>query len=462
MSNPRILFVTGKLAEPSLRRVLADLAPKAGFEAEVAVLNITVAALMTTDWIARHLKPVEGVEKIILPGLCRGELNLITERFQKPVERGPSDLRDLPEQFGKPVGPPQGYGAFDIEIVAEINHAPQLPLAEILRIATAYRDRGADVIDLGCDPGGTWNDIGHVVKMLRENGFRVSVDSFNEIEVRASVSSGAELVLSINGTNLESAKRLRDLNPHVEVVAIPDTPNDSDSLNRSVEMLTLWGVKHRLDPILEPIGFGFAASLSRYLDCRRRHPDAEIMMGIGNLTELTDCDTAGVNVMLAGFCQELGIRSVLTTQVINWARSAVKEFDLARRLVYYAVKEKVLPKRLEPGLVMLRDPKLFEHGEGALQELASRVTDPNYRVFAERGEIHILNGSHYLRGSDPFILFDELLKRDSTLDTSHAFYLGYEFAKAVTALTLGKQYTQDRALHWGFLTIPEKSNRDRH
>ena len=140
----------------------------------------------------------------------------------------------------------------------------------------------------------------------------------------------------------------------------------------------------------------------------------------------------------------------------------MKEFDLARRLVHHAVKEKVLPKRLEPGLVMLRDPKLFEHGEEALQELASRMTDPNYRVFAERGEIHILNGSLYLRGSDPFVLFDELMKRDASLDTSHAFYLGYEFAKAVTALTLGKQYTQDRALHWGFLTIPEKSNRDRH
>ena len=41
----------------------------------------------------------------------------------------------------------------------------------------------------------------------------------------------------------------------------------------------------------------------------------------------------------------------------------------------------------------------------------------------------------------------------------HAFYLGYEFAKAVTALTLGKNYTQDQALRWGFLTVPETSHR---
>src|SRR5207249_6097082 len=102
-----------------------------------------------------------------------------------------------------------------------------------------------------------------------------------------------------------------------------------------------------------------------------------MMMGIGNLTELTDADSAALNVTLLGFCQELGIRSVLTTEVINWCRSAVRELDLARRLVYHACKERVLPKHLEPDLILLRDPKLREHGEETLQELARRVTDRN-------------------------------------------------------------------------------------
>ena len=245
----------------------------------------------------------------------------------------------------------------------------------------------------------------------------------------------------------------------LEVVAIPDAPSDLDSLERTVEQLKKWGVKHRLDPILEPIGFGFAASLGRYIETRRRFPDAEIMMGVGNLTELTDVDSAGINVLLAGFCQELGIRSVLTTEVINWARSSVKEFDLARRLVFHAVQEKVIPKRLEPGLVILRDPKVYEQGEQSLAELAARISDRNYRVFAERGEIHVFNGTVYLRGRDPFKLFEQLLAADPKLDASHAFYLGYELSKAVTALTLGKNYTQDQALRWGFLTVPEVSHR---
>jgi dihydropteroate synthase-like protein len=244
------------------------------------------------------------------------------------------------------------------------------------------------------------------------------------------------------------------------VVAIPDTPSDLDSLARTVGALREIGIKYRVDPILEPIGFGFAASLGRYVETRGRFPDAEIMMGVGNLTELTDADTAGINVLLAGFCQELGVRSVLTTEAINWARSAVKEFDLARRLVFHAVREKVLPKRLEPGLVMLRDPKVYEQGADALRELAGRVTDRNYRVFAERGEIHVLNGSIYLHGADPFALFAQLAANDAQIDAAHAFYLGYEFAKAVTALTLGKNYAQDQALRWGFLTVPETSHRN--
>ena len=50
------------------------------------------------------------------------------------------------------------------------------------------------------------------------------------------------------------------------------------------------------------------------------------------------------------------------------------------------------------------------------------------------------------------------MARQESIDPAHAFYLGYEMAKAVTALTLGKNYVQDQALRWGFLTVPEVSS----
>src|SRR5687767_2945915 len=103
----QILFVTGKLAEPSLRKVLAELAPVAGFEPQIAVMPITVAALLTTEWVSRKLQVPAAVERIILPGYCRGELTEIPTSV--PVERGPKDLRDLPEYFGTRRGRSETY-----------------------------------------------------------------------------------------------------------------------------------------------------------------------------------------------------------------------------------------------------------------------------------------------------------------------------------------------------------------
>jgi dihydropteroate synthase-like protein len=451
---PRILFLTGKLAEPALRRTLAELAPRAGFEATVVVLPITVIALATTPWIARHTVPPADVDRIVLPGLCQGELSTLNDAWGGvPIERGPDDLRDLPDYFGT-LKEPRDYGAYDIAILAEINHAPRMPLAALLTAARQAHADGADVIDLGCDPGGRWAGVADAVTALRDEGIRVSLDSFDVVEAQQAASAGAELVLSVNRTNREAA---RDWG--CEVVAVPDVLQTLEGLDETMAVLAAVGVPFRVDPVLEPIAFGFAASLGRYLEVRRRYPDVEILMGVGNLTELTDVDSAGVNVLLCGICQELGIRSVLTTEVINWARSSIRELDLARRLVHHACNRHVLPKRVEPDLVLLRDPKLREHGEETLGELARRVADRNFRLFAERGLLHVINAEMHLRGTDPFELFDEML-RYTPIDPGHAFYLGYEMAKAVTALTLGKNYVQDQALRWGFLTRMEKSHRN--
>jgi dihydropteroate synthase len=449
-NQPRYLFVTGRLAEFALRQVLEDLAPRAGFTAEVSVLPISVAALLTPKWVARHLEIPENVDRIILPGYCGGDLNPIVEKARGiPIERGPADLRDLPDHFGHASESVAGYGDYSIEILAEINHAPRLTREALLAEARRLRAEGADVIDLGCDPAIRWTAVGDAVTALRQEGLRVSIDSFDPAEAAPAAAAGAELVLSVHAGN-----RVQAPDWGVEVVAIPDQPGSLEGLDQTVDFLNKNGVPFRIDPIIEPIGFGFAAALGRYLEVRRRYPGARMMMGIGNLTELTDVDSAGVNTILAGFCEELKIGSVLTTTVINWARSSVREIDLARRLVHHAVARRTLPKHLEPRLIALRDPRVVEFGSDNLSELQRRIRDPNWRIFAEAGMIHALNNQHLLSDTDPFRLFDQM----GVVDASHAFYLGYEMMKARTALTLSKTYRQDQALEWGFLTVPEVSH----
>jgi dihydropteroate synthase-like protein len=464
MTNEHIHFVTGRLAEHALRPIVASLSEQVGFAYSIDVLPITVAALMTPAWIARHIHIPGEATRVIVPGYCDGDLAPIQALTPARIERGPRDLRELDEFFGQE-SKRADYGGYDIAILAEINNAPRLALAEILAQARALKAAGADLIDVGCDPGATWAGVSECVRALRAEGHRVSIDSLNPAEIGPAVKAGAELVLSVNASNREAAKDWG-----CEVVVIPDDFPTLGGLEETIELLATAGVPLRIDPILEPIGCGFAAGLGRYLEVRRRFPDAEMLMGIGNLTELTDADSAGINVLLLGFCQELGIRSVLTTQVINWARTSVRECDLARRLVYYAARRRIPPKHLEPRLVTLRDPKVHEFGAAALDQLAAQIRDNNFRVYAENGQIHLLGAGTHIADRDPFLVFERLLNpgfggaKDThhppaNVDASHAFYLGYEMAKAAIALTLNKEYRQDEALNWGYLTQAEESHR---
>jgi dihydropteroate synthase len=443
----RVLFVTGTLAEPSLRRVLAEMPPP--FQSDVAVMKITVAALMTTPWIARHLEAVPpGTDLVLIPGLCEGDPAVVKERVGVPVEKGPKDLREIPRYFGQ-AAVAQDYGSYSIEVLAEINNAPKLSPAQFRAAADYFHTSGADLIDVGCTPALPFPELGNAVRELRRAGIRVSVDSFDPDEIRVAVEAGAELVLSVNRSNLEVARELGGSD--TRVVVIPDFGEGLDTLDRNIAALERWNVRYLIDPIIEPIGFGFMASLERYAEVHRRYPTSDQLMGIGNITELTSADTTGVNAVLLAICQELGVRAVLTTEVIPWARGAVREIDVARRLMHYAISHRTVPKGVDDRLVTVKDPVILEYDEPELRRLHAAVRDPNFRIFTDRETITVFNNEVFVRGTDIQAIFAELGVDEPT----HAFYLGRELMKAKLAITLGKSYRQEGALNWGYLTPPD-------
>jgi dihydropteroate synthase-like protein len=434
------LFVTGKLAAPALADILKRMSPE--FDYDITTLGISVAALMDTRFVAKHLNQAEGCDVVMIPGLCRGDLSLIEDVVGAQVVRGPKDLKDIPAFFGRERRR-EGYGEYHVKILAEIVDAYELRLEEILARAEYYRVSGADIIDLGCPVEGRFPGVARVVAALKEHGFAVSLDTFDPEDIQEADRAGLDYLLSINSRNMDLAPSLS-----CKVVVIPDFDQGLESLERNIAQLEEWGVPYIIDPILNPISFGFTESLYRFYEMRRRHPQAEMLMGLGNLTELTDADSTGINAVMAGVITELGIDYVLTTEVISWARGAVRELDLARKLMYYAHKNHVLPKHVEEGLITVKDPPHEHYTEEELRRMHAQIRDRNFRIFTDEENIYIFNNKLFTKGTDIGAIFAQL----GVDDASHAFYLGQELQKAALALRLGKKYIQDEELRWGYLS----------
>jgi dihydropteroate synthase-like protein len=435
----RLLFLTGHLALPRLEKVLASMeAP--GFEWSAVDIGVKVAALMTEAIVLRRLPRPVAASRVILPGRCRADLDRLGEAFGVPFERGPEELKDLPAYFGKG-GRTLDLTQHDVRIFAEIVDAPALDIDAIIARAAALAARGADVIDLGCLPDTPFPHLEEVVQALTSAGFTVSIDSADTDELARGIRAGARYVLSLTEHTLDLAADA-DAIP----VLVPAQHGDLDSLTRAAEAAARRNIPALLDPVLDPIHFGFTASLQRYAEVRRRLPEAEILMGTGNLTELTDADSVGMTAALMGICSELAIRNVLLVQVSPHTRRTVEEHDAARRVMFAARRDASLPKDYGRALLQVHDRSPFASSPAEIAALASEIRDANYRIDTAEDGIHVYSRDGHYVAPDAFSLFANL-RVDG--DAPHAFYLGTELMKAEIAFRLGKRYAQDEPLDWG-------------
>ena len=146
----------------------------------------------------------------------------------------------------------------------------------------------------------------------------------------------------------------------------------------------------------------------------------------------------------------MGITNILTTQVSPHCRSAIREADLARRIMYWGRQVKSLPKQIDDGLSGLHALRPYPYSLQQIGELAAAVRDPNYRIQISSEGIHLYNRDGLMTFNDPFDFFPGLGVEQ---DGGHAFYLGVELARAQIAWQLGKRYVQDQPLNWG-CTVP--------
>jgi dihydropteroate synthase-like protein len=449
----RIVFVTGSLAEPRVKRVADEVSGEA-IDPIVANIGVKVAALMTTDIVERRLKLPERPDRVIMPGRFRGDLERLSDHFGTRFERGPDEIADLPAYLGQGNAKAVDLSQHNMTIFAEIVDATALGLDGILERARRLRADGADVIDLGCLPDSPFPHLEEAIRILHGDGMKVSVDSFNADELSRATRAGADYLLSLS----EKTIAIADEGPAIPVLVSAGAA-DMDSLDRAIDMMIAKGKPYYADPILDPIHFGFAASVARYVDLRRRRPDVPILMGIGNLTELTDADTTGINAVLMGLCSELDITAVLAVQVSPHCRTAVKEFDRARREYFAAKQANALPQGFGEGLMALRDRKGFASTPEEISTLATQIRDQNYRIEVAEDGVHIYNRNGHHVSDDPFELYKHI---DTRADAGHAFYLGVETARAEIAYRLGKRYAQDEPLEFGVVAETKGSADDAH
>jgi dihydropteroate synthase-like protein len=446
-----ILFLTGKLAEQQLHLILQKMQPE--FSYTVHQIGVKVAALMTAEMVGSRLKETFGADKIIVPGRCRGDLEKLAENLGIPVERGPDELKDLPLYFGKQAHQ-YDLSQYQVKIFAEIVDAPNISTEQVIERAHYYQQNGADVIDIGCLPETPFPHLEEIITTLKQEGFSVSIDSLEDDDLLTGGKAGADFLLSLHTDSLWIAEEVAST-----PILIPQRHGDLATLDKAISVMQAKNRPFIVDPILDPLQFGFTDSIVRYHQLRQQHPEVEIMMGVGNITELTHADTIGMNTLLLGMCSEMNINAILATEVSAHACHAIREADLARRIMHTSKLNKTLPKHIHSGLMALHETAPFPYQRYEIEQLAAQIKDPSFRIQTSREGLHVFNRDGFHSATDPFELYPQLNVAE---DGGHAFYLGVELARAEIAWQLGKRFNQDQPLQWGCATDKAEQTVDLH
>jgi len=513
----KILVVTGKLAAPVVRKAIESVAGP--YQVDVLELPIAVAALATTELIANYLKKV-GVKKgdydlILIPGASTGSAKVIEETVGIKAVKGTLQATDIPAIFSLkdlnklspdkpadelieeeilnsnrklleeleksivekphlivgnvivPATPPP------IRVIAEITEAHLLSRDKLLKKAGKLVNEGADILSIGFEAG-----ISHAEKvretirfLKKELSVPIAVDSIIPSEIIAAVEAGADMVMSLEASNIgKVAKYVTEI--PVVIIAydskLPVQPKTAEEKFKLLEENIGKALQHNVekiiaDPILDPINSKSSfQSLLAYYIFKKKYPKIPMLIGIGNVVELLDADTVGSNALLVMLAAEIGVSLVLVVEKSCKAQGSTYEASIAARMASLAWIKNSPPKDLGIDLLILKDKRRIETPldvEGA-EIVEAQKSEKEYeldplgvfkiRVNHEDEVIEALyigrKGKILIRGKTAREIRDEILRRNLVSTLSHAFYLGIELSKAEEALIIGKNYVQERTL----------------
>jgi len=504
----KVVLITGRLARPLVEEVAQRLR-ELGIDAHVHVAPIPVAAFLTPKTVIEEVTKLRDqgmeIDAVIVPGMVPWSGREVAEILGIPVVKGTKHVEDLVkaiEVLGVegldpdlpadeiladrlsevlcvvgvesercmplssvcvPVRPPP------MLIVAEIVNVERLSVEEAVNEARRLIDEGASIVSLGVCSDRV--EISEYIRAIQlELGVPIAIDTPLVSVAERALASGASMYLSVGIDNVDRvATRIpRDsavvVVPSIELGTRLSAEERIALLERCIAKLQSMGFeKLVVDPLLDPPGYGsLIESLIAYREASKRFVDYPMLMGVGNVTELVDADSIGMNALLALIAMEVGASMLLTVEASDKTRNAVAELFIAARMAESAVVGRRPPKDLGVDLLLYKEKRRrmtrVDLGNVPLHSVDGYRRpwrpDPSgfFRVFVDHdaGAIMLVYSGRkgvfgvYARDVDSLASF--VADQGLVTDIEHAIYLGRELEKASEALRVGRSYVQDEHL----------------
>ncbi|MDD5473590.1 MAG: dihydropteroate synthase-like protein [Candidatus Methanoperedens sp.] len=488
----KILVVTGKLAGDTVKKSVKD-------EADVLVLDVEVAAFITPALLRRFL-PDKKYDLILVPGLASGDFSGFERELNTPIRLGPKHAVDLGFvlsfadnlNFSTKVpacellAEKRRRSVFDgvielennstiqltlkgvrlggnsrMKVMAEIVDAGHLSRSELTDKILYFVERGADIIDLGISLDTSANDVRAAVKTAKSTTHvPLSIDTLDPELINTALDSGIDIVLSLNSENISEVKDNVAMKSVASVI-IPDCVEDLESLFNNIELARNSGIMNIIaDPVLEPIGHGMAESINRYYEFRKRDTTTPLFFGAGNVTELLDADSIGINAMLSGIAMELDASILFTPEFSHKAHNSVFELKTASMMMLLSRERGSAPKDLGLDMLVIKEKRRREFSrvpENATEAKSSEkwhldpagcfkidISDDEMRNGKlSTGKIVARHENKSITGQTAREVIDTIIGLGLVSRLDHAAYLGRELMKAELALKFKRSYSQD-------------------